>query len=208
MIIPQTDEALARIAETIANGGIIAFRTDTFYGLGADPFNRGAVRKIRQLKGREDQKPILIVISDREQLGRFIPEPSPILDQLARAFWPGPLTLVGKAAPEVPEEVTSGTETIGVRLPADDTVRMLVRAGGGSLTATSANPSHLPPAKTAWEVAGYFGGAVDLILDGGEVTTTRPSTVVDVCDAGPRLIRAGVIDWRQIQTAISQFDNP
>ena len=205
MIISQTNEVFARIADTIANGGVIAFLTDTFYGLGADPFNRVAIQRIKQLKGREDRKPILIVISDREQVGRFITETTPAFDLLARAFWPGPLTLIGKAVPEISEEITADTETIGVRLPGDDTVRALVQACGGALTATSANPSHQEPAKTVEEVRTYFGDAVDFIIDGGDATVDQPSTVVDARDAEARLIREGVIPWTQIQAAIDEF---
>jgi L-threonylcarbamoyladenylate synthase len=205
VIIPQTNEALARIADTITQGGVIAFRTDTFYGLGANPFNRDAVKRITQLKGREDRKPILIVISDREHVGRFVSEPSKTFDLLARSFWPGPLTLIGKALSEVSEEITAGTGTIGLRLPGDDDVCSLVRACGGALTATSANPSHGEPARTAQEVRTYFGDTVDLIVDGGDSKVDRPSTVVDACDVETRLIREGVISWSQIQGAIDQF---
>lgn len=192
-------------AGIIANGGVVAFRTDTFYGLGADPFNHHAVQRIKQLKGREDDKPILVVISDREQVERFISEPSPTFDLLARKFWPGPLTLIGRAAPEVPEEITAGTRTIGVRLPGDDSVRLFVQACGGALTATSANPSDREPAKTAEEVRSYFSDAVDLIVDGGAAQTNQPSTIVDARDVEVRPIREGVIPWSQIQLAIDQF---
>jgi L-threonylcarbamoyladenylate synthase len=205
VIISQTAESYSRIASIIASGGIIAFRTDTFYGLGADPFNRDVVKRIKHLKGREGDKPILVVISDREQVGRFISELSPTFDLLAREFWPGPLTLIGKAAPEVPEEITAGTETVGVRLPGDDGVCTLVKACGGALTATSANPSDGEPAKTAKEVQNYFNDAVDLIVDGGAAKVDQPSTVVDARDVETRLIREGVIPWSQIQAAIDQF---
>jgi L-threonylcarbamoyladenylate synthase len=200
------ERSIQHAAKIIANGGVIAFRTDTFYGLGADPFNTDAIQRIKQLKGREGQKPILIVISDREQVGRFIIETTPVFDLLARTFWPGPLTIVGRAAPGVPEEIAAGTKTIGVRLPGDDTVRMLVQACGGALTATSANPSHQEPAKTAEEVRSYFGDAVDLIVDGGEARTNQPSTVIDVCGVSPRLIREGVLSWSRIQSAINQIN--
>jgi L-threonylcarbamoyladenylate synthase len=206
LIISQTVESYSQVASVIANGGVIAFRTDTFYGLGADPFNRGAVQRIKQLKG--SSKPILVVISNREQVGRFISAPSPAFDLLARTFWPGPLTLIGKAAPGVPEEIAAGTETIGVRLPGDDTVRMFVQVCGGALTATSANPSHQAPAKTAQEVRNYFGDAVDLIVDGGAARTDQPSTVADVSDVEPRLVREGVITWSKIQAAIGQIRTP
>ena len=202
MIIPQTVESYSRVAQIIARGGVIAFRTDTFYGLGADPFNRDAVQRIKQLKGREEAKPILIIIGDRAALSRFITGPTSAFELLAETFWPGPLTLIGRAASGVPDEITGGTRTIGVRLPATDKVRSLVRACGGALTATSANPSHREPAGTAQEVFSYFGNAIDLILDGGKATTDEPSTVVDVCDVEPLLIREGAIAWSRIQAKI------
>ena len=197
MIISQTTQSLRRISETIARRGVIAFRTDTFYGLGADPFHRDAVQRIKQLKGSHN--PILIIISDLAAVERFIASPTPTFDLLAKAFWPGPLTLIGQAALDLPNEITAGTETIGVRLPADDRVRALVRACGGALTATSANPSHQEPARTAEKVFSYFGDAIDLIVDGGDATSDQPSTVVDVFGVEPQLIREGIISWSTIQ---------
>jgi L-threonylcarbamoyladenylate synthase len=202
VIISQTAESFSRISETIARGGVIAFRTDTFYGLGADPFNRDAVARIKNLKGREDHKPILIVISERDQLERFIVDRNPAFDLLAERLWPGALTLIGKAAPNLPAEITGGTKTVGVRMPDDEKVRALVRECGGVLTATSANPSNQAPAKTAAEAQDYFGDRIDLILDGGSARTDLPSTVVDVSGAESRLIREGVISWTDIQTAL------
>jgi L-threonylcarbamoyladenylate synthase len=195
MITRQTSEALDRAAEIIARGGVIAFRTDTFYGLGADPFNREAVQRIKQLKGREDDKPIPVVISDPNQVDRLIAEISPSFQKLASAFWPGALTLIGRARAELPEEITAGTKTVGVRLPNDDTVRALVKACGGALTATSANPSHAAPARDAQAVRDYFGEEIDLILDGGEALTDQPSTVVDCTGNEARLVREGVVSW-------------
>ncbi len=191
-----------RAAEVIARGGIIAFRTDTFYGLGADPFNRGALQRIKQLKGREATKPILVIISDLDQIERFIAEPSRAFDLLAECFWPGALTLIGQAAPAVPDEITAGTERIGVRLPGDDNVRALLRECGGALTATSANPSGSDPARTAAEVENYFGATVDLIVDGGEARVDLPSTVVDAAGPEPELIREGAVSWAEIQKAL------
>jgi L-threonylcarbamoyladenylate synthase len=205
VIISQTAESLSRISETITRGGVIAFRTDTFYGLGADAFNPDAVRKIKQLKDRDEQKPILIVISDRDQLDRLMSDRARAFDLLASRFWPGPLTLIGRAAPEVPEEITAGTGTVGVRLPGDDKVRALIRGCGGALTATSANPADRAPAKTAQEVSDYFGEAIELIVDGGAAQTDLPSTVVDVSGTEPKLVREGVIKWAEIQSALSQL---
>jgi L-threonylcarbamoyladenylate synthase len=145
VIISQTADNLPQITATIAGCGVIAFRTDTFYGLGADPFNASAVQKIRELKGREDDKPILIVISDTKEVDRLIPFRAKAFDDLAKRFWPGALTIIGQAAAELPNQLTVGTKTVGVRLPDDDRVRALIAACGGALTATSANVSGQPP---------------------------------------------------------------
>ncbi len=202
MLTFQTDASLDRAADIVDRGGVIAFRTDTFYGLGADPFNQPAVAKIKELKGREDNKPILIVISDYDQLDRFISSISATFESLAKRFWPGALTLIGQARSELPPEITAGTKTVGVRLPHDDSVRSLVRTCGGALTATSANPSQAAPATTAREVQGYFGERLGLILDGGDAQTDRPSTVIDASEDEPKLIREGVIPWSDIKAAL------
>jgi L-threonylcarbamoyladenylate synthase len=199
VILKQSEQTLIRAADVISRGGMIAFLTDTFYGLGVDPFNHHAIERIKNLKGREENKPILIVLSDYDQVHRFIDDVSPAFQSLAKKFWPGPLTLVGKAHPDLPEEITAGTKTVGVRLPNDDKVRALVRAGGGALTATSANPSHAEPAGNARTVQEYFGDAIDLIIDDGEATSDQPSTVVDVTGDAAKLIREGVIPWANIQ---------
>ena len=193
MIRKHDEERGAQAAGIVIAGGLIAFRTDTFYGLGADPLNRDAVRRIRQLKGREDGKPILLLISDASEATRFITQPSEVFQAVAELFWPGPLTLIGVARPELPPELTAGTNSIGVRLPNDEDLRGLVRACGGALTATSANISGRPPARTAKDVEEYFPSGIDLIIDAGEVTATQPSTVLDLSGAEPRLIREGAI---------------
>ena len=193
MILKDSQEARAEAARIIHQGGVIAFRTDTFYGLGADPFNASAVRKIRELKGREEAKPILLLISDLSEVDRFLTHQSKVFKTVANRFWPGPITLIGKARLELPVELTAGTQTIGLRLPNDEDVRSLVRECGGALTATSANASGREPSKTAVEVAAYFPSGIDLVLDGGTVTAIEPSTVVDLSEDKPRLVREGLI---------------
>jgi L-threonylcarbamoyladenylate synthase len=202
MIVQQFTETLQQIATTIAGGGVIAFRTDTFYGLGVDPFNVSAVQKIRELKGREDDKPILVVISDKKEIDRLIPHRSHAFDELTERLWPGPLTIIGRAADELPEELTAGTKTVGVRLPDDDKVRALIEACGGALTATSANVSGQPPARTAAEVARYFNQRIDLIVDGGATTSESPSTVVDATTEEIKLVREGVISWSEVRVSL------
>ncbi len=189
-------------ARIISAGGVIAFRTDTFYGLGVNPFNVAAVAKIRELKGREENKPILLLLADVSVVGRFIEDQSAIFDRIAKRFWPGPLTIVGRAVADLPPEITAGTGTVGVRIPDDASVRELVRECGGALTATSANPSGLPPARTAQEVRDYFGDAIDLVIDGGEVTATEPSTVLDATTTPPRVIREGAVSAADLNKAL------
>jgi L-threonylcarbamoyladenylate synthase len=187
-------------AKVILEGGVIAFRTDTFYGLGADPFNARAVAKIRELKGREEHKPILLLLAGASVVDRFIEDRSKAFDELAEKFWPGPLTIVGRAVAGLPAEITAGTGTVGVRVPADNSVRELVRQCGGALTATSANPAGSEPARSAKEVFDYFGERVDLVIDGGEVIATEPSTVVDVTTSPPRVIREGAISSQRVNS--------
>ena len=215
---PQTSEEAADI---IRRGGVIAFRTDTFYGLGADPLNPDAVRKIRELKGRRDDKPILVLISDRSELKRFTSEATepnepgepdqPIksgeanltFQKAVQLYWPGPLTLVVRARAVLPEELTAGTATIGLRLPADERVRKLLRACGGALTATSANVSGHAPACSAQQVQSYFSEGLDLIVDGGTADSSAPSTVLDVTGPQPRVIRRGVITESELAPLLS-----
>ena len=187
-------------AKIISAGGVIAFRTDTFYGLGVDPLNAAAVAKIRDLKGREENKPILLLLADLSVVDRFVADRSADFDRIAKRFWPGPLTIIGCASAHLPLGITAGTGTVGVRVPDDASVRDLVRECGGALTATSANPAGLPPARTATEVRAYFGDEIDLVIHGGEVTVTDPSTVVDATTTPPRIIREGAIPAAELQT--------
>ena len=203
MILTENEQTQVTAAEITRRGGIVAFRTDTFYGLGVDPFNRAALQALRELKGREDGKPILVLIADIDEIDRFIMHRSDLFNRVSARFWPGPLTLVGKARKELPDELTAATGTIGVRLPNDTSVRDLVRACGGALTATSANPSGQPAARSAQDVATYFPAGVDLVIKGGEVIVTEPSTVLDLSGEEPRLIREGAVTREALLAILS-----
>jgi L-threonylcarbamoyladenylate synthase len=198
MIASDSQSTRLRAADIIKAGGIVAFRTDTFYGLGADPFNKEALAALRELKGREAAKPILVIISDETQAERFIVGRSRLFDQVCKQHWPGPLTIVVRARREVPIELTAGTGTIGVRLPDDERVREFVRACGGALTATSANQAGEPPARTAQEVARSFPIGLDLIVDGEAARGDQPSTVLDLSNGEPRLIREGALSKQEL----------
>jgi L-threonylcarbamoyladenylate synthase len=202
MILKDSQQTRASAATIIKAGGLVAFRTDTFYGLGADPFNRVALQNLLALKGREDGKPILLVISDAFEVARFNARASKLFDAISARHWPGALTLVVSARPELPEELTAGTGTIGLRLPADEEVCELVRACGGALTATSANRAGEPPARTAEDVARAFPEGLALIIDGGAARSQEPSTVLDVSRSVARLIREGALSWQELQETI------
>ena len=202
-VLPDGDEARRRAAAVVRRGGLLAFRTDTFYGVGADPFNPEAVRSIDELKGREG-KPILVLVSDRAWAERLTEARGPLFDLLGERFWPGPLTLVLRADPRLPAELTAGTSTVGVRYPDDGAVCRFVEACGGVLTATSANRAGRPPARTADEVFGAFPAGLDLIVDGGATAAEKPSTVVDISGSAARLIREGALAWREIQNALAE----
>jgi L-threonylcarbamoyladenylate synthase len=200
-IIADGDGARERAAREVAAGRVVAFRTDTFYGLGANPFDAAAVAAVNELKGREG-KPVLVLLGDAREASRLVARRSRAFDALAALHWPGALTLVAEARAELPELLTAGTGTIGVRLPADEPARSIVRACGGALTATSANPAGLPPARAAGEAARYFAGGLALVIDGGPSLTELPSTVLDVTSERPRLVREGVVTRRELEETL------
>ncbi len=190
-------EAFTRCRDVINKGGIIAYPTDTFYGLGADPRNAAAIRKLFSIKGRDAGKPILLLIRDRSEVGHWAQTVSARAHQLMDRFWPGPLTLVFKARPDVLPELTAGMGTIGLRVPGNELTRSLLDFLGSALTGTSANVSGGRHATTADEVADS-GIGVDLILDQGALSGTLPSTIVNVETDEPIIIRAGTIPVRDI----------
>jgi len=181
-------------------GGVLAIPTETYYGLGANPFDGAAVARLLSIKGRPDGKPILILIGDQAQLQDLVTDVSPAAQVLMEAFWPGPLTLVFSASTRLPKPVTAGTGTVGVRHTSHAALAELLRQTG-PLTGTSANRSGELPVQTAAEVERTIGTMVDVILDGGPTQGGLPSTVLSVCD-GVRMIREGPINRVMIQQAL------
>jgi L-threonylcarbamoyladenylate synthase len=205
VIRPNSPETRQLAAKIISDGGLIAFRTDTFYGLGVDPLNVHAVRRIKALKGRDEGKPILLLIADAAVVTKLMAEAPTLFEQVAAELWPGPLTIIVPATNLLSDDITAGTGTVGLRLPQCESVRELVRVCGGVLTATSANPSGSEPATSAAEVLAYFPTGVDLIVDGGAVTVTEPSTVIDIVRTPPRLIREGAMSRTEIERVLSDM---
>ena len=205
MIRKDSEATRTLAAEIISNGGLIAFRTDTFYGIGADPLNEEAVARIKSLKGREEGKPILLLIADRLDVDPLLSARPFLFEVLAEKFWPGPLTIVVPAAADLPDEITAGTHSVGLRLPDDVEVRKLLSICGGRLTATSANLSGNAPATSALHVEKYFPTGIDLIIDGGVVSVTKPSTVIDVTVNPPKLIREGGVSKAKLKSVVPEL---
>jgi len=199
------EEAFSRCREVIASGGVIAYPTDTFYGLGADPENPAAVKRLFAIKGRHKDQPILVLIADPADAGRWAAEITAVAAGLMSRHWPGPLTLVFSAKTGVLPELTAGTATIGLRVPGSVLARDLIRFIGSALTGTSANLTGRPSPRTARETAEELGGLVDLVLDGGETTGEPASTVLDVTAGVPRVIREGAVPGWDI---LDLYGNP
>jgi L-threonylcarbamoyladenylate synthase len=197
-VVPVLEQA----ADLVRRGGVLAMPTETFYGLGADPANATAVRRVAAMKGRADGPPILVLIADVAILSSFVPTVPSSAKLLMERFWPGPLTLVLPAHHTLPVALTGGTGTVGIRQPSLALLReLLLRTG--PLTGTSANKTGQPPARTAGEVEAILGRDVDLILDGGPTAGEAPSTVVDA--TGPiRLLREGMIKRDRLATALGE----
>lgn len=192
------EKTLAEAAGIIRDGGLVAFPTETVYGIAADGTSPAAVRRIYEAKGRHESKPILVLISDRKDLDGLVRCIPGSVHGLMDACWPGPLTLVLPASDRVPRDLLGGGTTIGVRLSAAAIAGALCRTVGRPITAPSANRSGGPEPLTAEDVAGQVGDRLDMILDGGHSPAVRPSTVVDVSTGEPRLIREGGTPYQRV----------
>ena len=190
----EPDRSVMRAAAArIVAGGLVAFPTESFYGLGADALDPAAVARVFEVKGRPDDKPLLVLVDGIDivtELATAIPDGARAL--MAR-HWPGALTLVLRASARVPAALTGGTGTVGVRLPGHPVARALVAAAARPITAPSANPNGAPPPRTAGDVRGYFNGRVELILDGGTTAGGAGSTVADCTVWPPRILRQGPV---------------
>lgn len=192
---------LREAAGIVRAGGLVAFPTETVYGLGADGSNPAAIRRVYEAKGRDESKPILVLVAGRKDLVRLVRRIPPRVHAVMDACWPGPLTLVLPALDSVPRELLGGGATIGVRHSGAAIAGSLCRAAGGPVTAPSANRSGEPEPLTAEDVATQLGDRVDLILDGGRSPSDQPSTVVDVSTGTPRLIRSGRTPYDRVEDA-------
>ncbi len=198
---PEPDRIDQAVA-ILSSGGVIAFPTETFYGLGADARNEAAIEKIFGIKGRDFKNPILVIIGDERHLDAFAAEIPAAARKLMDRFWPGPLTLVFRATPSVPPKLTAGSGKIGIRLTSHPVAAELSSRLGGPVTATSANLSGSPECSSAGEVISQLEGKLDGIVDGGRTPGGKGSTIVDVTSRPPKLLREGMIPFSLIQDTL------
>ncbi|HEX5410812.1 MAG TPA: L-threonylcarbamoyladenylate synthase [Terriglobia bacterium] len=185
------ESALEHAARLILSGRVIAFPTDTFYGLGADPFNLAAITELFRIKRRSADRPIPLLVASLDQAADLVADPPQLFFTLAKKFWPGPLTLVVRASCQIPLKLTANTGCVGVRWPRLPLAEALIAAVDRPITGTSANLSEQPACATADEVEGQVGDSLPLILDGGSTTGDNPSTVVQLQGERARILRHG-----------------
>lgn len=201
LLAPETDH-LRQASEIIHSGGVVAYPTETTYGLGVDAFNAEAVERLFKIKGRDRSMPISVIIEDVKQLSVIAREVPSKTEALIKKFWPGPLTTLFERSENLPAALSGGTGKIGVRIPDHSVALQFLRVVKKPLTATSANRSGQPGAVTAKLVDESLGDAIDLILDGGDTPGGDESTVVDMTRYPPRLIRQGRVPFREILAEI------
>ena len=196
-IVPASPESIDRAVEVLRNGGVVAYPTDTLYGLAVDPRSAAAVARLFALKGRDASSAIPLIAGSLEQArdaGEFSDEHL----RLAKSFWPGPLTIVLPAAAVIARQLLGAGSTVALRVPAHPTAQALAGRHGFCITSTSANRSGEPAATTAQQVSNELMTGIDLVLDGGPSPGGEPSTIVDVTGDRPRLVRAGAIAWDRV----------
>lgn len=195
-------EVVAQAAATLRAGDVVAFPTETVYGLGANALDGEAVGRIFAAKGRPSDNPLIVHIADRSQLEGLVASVPEAAERLMARFWPGPLTLVMRKGPAVPPEVTGGLDTVGIRMPDHPVALALIRAAGVPIAAPSANTSGRPSPTAAEHVLEDLAGCIPVILDGGETGVGVESTVLDVTTHPPMILRPGGLTREELEAAI------
>jgi L-threonylcarbamoyladenylate synthase len=203
--VPLTEEQLKSAARILREGGLVAFPTETVYGLGADATNPAAIRRIFEVKGRPSTSPLIVHVSSIEMARTVVAEWPNTAQALATRFWPGPLTLVLKKRSQIPDEVTATLPTVGVRMPAHPVTSALIDLAGIPVAAPSANRfMHVSPT-TAEHVRRDLGDTVDMILDGGPTTVGIESTVLSLACGAAVLLRPGMVGATEIQALTGEL---
>ena len=199
-----TEEDIQQAAEIIKEGGLVAFPTETVYGLGADALNPEAVGKVYAAKGRPSDNPMIVHISSKNDLSYLTFEITDDIRKLMDAFWPGPLTMVVPAAPVVPRVTTGGLDTVAVRMPSDPVAAALITSSETPIAAPSANLSGRPSPTSARHVIDDLDGRIDAIIQGGDCQVGIESTVVDMTGAVPAVLRPGIITAERLSQALGK----
>ena len=203
----QIDMELIREAgKIIRDGGLVAFPTETVYGLGGDALNPLSSRKIYAAKGRPSDNPLIVHIADQQALSSIVGEIPGNAWKLAERFWPGPLTMILHKSDRVPRETTGGLDTVAVRMPSDKIAQALIQAAGGFVAAPSANASGRPSPTVARYVAEDLAGRVEMIIDGGDVEIGLESTIVDLTSDRPMVLRPGYITRQDLENVLSEVE--
>jgi L-threonylcarbamoyladenylate synthase len=198
----ENSGALSGALAALRRGDVIVFPTETLYGLGADALASAAVDKVFQLKGRDFNNPLPVLIADFAMLERLVITVPPLAKDLMDCFWPGPLTLVLPARNDIPKPLVNATGGIGVRISSQPVANRLVEWLGHPITATSANPSGQEPARTLDEAKNYFRLSVEVFVDGGTLSSQRGSTVVEATETAVRIIRQGDIAAAELERVL------
>ncbi len=203
-ILSDTTENIALAAKLIADGGLVAFPTETVYGLGADALNTEAVGKVYAAKGRPSDNPMIVHIASKEDFSRLTPYITEDMEKLMEAFWPGPLTMIVERNERIPEATTGGLKTVGIRMPDDLVALELIFKSGCPIAAPSANLSGKPSPTTAQHVVDDLDGRVDAILCGKDCQIGIESTVIDMTGDAPMILRPGIITAEDIEAVLSK----
>jgi len=193
------EEVIQKAAQILRAGGLVAFPTETVYGLGGNGLDPEASRKIYAAKGRPSDNPLILHISSREDLIPLVQEIPPMAERLMDAFWPGPMTLIFRKSELVPKETTGGLDTVAIRFPSHPVAAALIRSCGFPIAAPSANTSGRPSPTRAEHVAEDLSGKIEMILDGGEVEIGLESTILDVTGAVPVMLRPGYVSLEAVR---------
>jgi len=199
-------EGVKKAAEIIKRGGLVAFPTETVYGLGANGLDENAVPKIYEAKGRPSDNPLILHISKLDEIEDIVKEIPKSALILAEEFWPGPLTMVFKKSERIPYRTTGGLESVAIRMPSNKIARELIKAAGVPIAAPSANSSGRPSPTKAAHVIYDLDGKIDMVIDGGEVDIGIESTIVDVTGEVPAILRPGFITEKMLSEAIGRVE--
>ena len=203
---PGTAEILEKAGTIIKNGGLVAFPTETVYGLGGDALNAESSRKIYAAKGRPSDNPLIVHIADIKDLAPLVKKIPPKAEQLAKAFWPGPLTMIFEKSDLVPLATTGGLDTVAVRFPSDPVAAAFIRAAGGYIAAPSANTSGRPSPTLAKYVEEDLSGRIEMIIDGGQACIGLESTIVDMTAEPPMILRPGYITKAMLEEVLGEVE--